>query len=304
LLYTLASGGRLGRKEVTVSKSTPAVKGPRAIHFKTASRMIRRNHKENTTMQKTPAATVSAGPVTPMIVGPDKDRKDVYILSGLVFFLAIVLAAFWYYSQADEAAHSIHSAEAFNSTDVSSGFKTSTDRSPVAVPPAQTTLRATGSMDILHDDIQFEIGRKGLSDDGKAALQRHADFLKHEPDWGILLQGYTDQQGSMSFNKILGQKRAETVKQHLIALGVPESSIRTVSLGEEGALCIDHSDICRRINRRVHLEMRKVGQEHLLVPTVAVELATELEGTGPMSETFQLSPADLEGTILEPTAGD
>src|SRR5687768_14326193 len=151
LLYTLASGGRLGRKEVTVSKSTPAVKGPRAIHFKTASRMIRRNHKENKTMQKTPAATVSAGPVTPMIVGPDKDRKDVYILSGLVFFLAIVLAAFWYYSQADEAAHSTHSAEAFNSTDVSSGFKTSTDRSPgsspVAVPPAQTTLRATGSTD-------------------------------------------------------------------------------------------------------------------------------------------------------------
>jgi peptidoglycan-associated lipoprotein len=269
--------------------------------------MTRRNHKENTTMQKTPAATVNAGPVTPMIVGPDKDRKDVYILSGLVFFLAIVLAAFWYYSQADEAAHSIHSSEAFDSTDVSSGFKTSTDRSPdsppVAAAPAQTILRAIGSTDILHDDIQFEIGRKGLSDDGKAALQRHADFLKQEPDWGILLQGYTDQQGSMSFNKILGQKRAETVKQHLIVLGVPESSIRTVSLGEEGALCIDHSDICRRMNRRVHLEMRKVGQEHLLIPTVAVEPATEQEGTGPTSETFQPS-ADLEGAILEPTAGD
>ena len=57
-------------------------------------------------MQKTPTATVSAGPVTPTIAGPDKDMKDVYILSGLVFFLAVVVAAFWYYSQADEAAHS------------------------------------------------------------------------------------------------------------------------------------------------------------------------------------------------------
>ena len=37
-------------------------------------------------MQKTPTATVSAGPVTPTIAGPDKDMKDVYILSGLVFF--------------------------------------------------------------------------------------------------------------------------------------------------------------------------------------------------------------------------
>ena len=63
-------------------------------------------------MQKSPTATVSAGPVAPTIMGPEKDMKDVYILSGLVGFLAIVVAAFWYYSQADEAAHSNRSAEA------------------------------------------------------------------------------------------------------------------------------------------------------------------------------------------------
>ena len=143
---------------------------------------------------------------------------------------------------------------------------------------------ATRSTDILHDDIHFEIGRKGLSDDGKAALQRHAEFLTSERDWGILLQGYTDQQGSMSFNKILGMKRAETVKQHLIALGVPESSIRTVSLGEEGALCIDNSDVCRRMNRRVHVEMRKIGQEHMVVTPVAPETAAD-----PFSNNLDLS---------------
>lgn len=79
----------------------------------------------------------------------------------------------------------------------------------------------------------------------------------------------------MRFNKILGMKRAETVKQQLIALGVPETSIRTVSLGEEGALCIDTSDICRAMNRRVHLEMRKVGLEHLVVSTPVVETTTD-----------------------------
>lgn len=266
-------------------------------------------------MQKTPTATVSAGPVTPTIAGPDKDMKDVYILSGLVFFLAVVVAAFWYYSQADEAAHSNRSTEALNGAQVSQVFKTPTDNVPVAasVPATQVVAAplTTRSTDILHDDIHFEIGRKGLSDDGQAALQRHAEFLKSEPDWGILLQGYTDQQGSMSFNKILGLKRAETVKQQLIALGVPETSIRTVSLGEEGALCIDNSDICRRMNRRVHLEMRKIGQQHLVLPTIAVEtmtdrldaggdLSTETEETGSISE--NLLPADSESaeTILEP----
>ncbi len=259
-------------------------------------------------MQKAPTATVSAGPVTPTIIGPDKDVKDVYILSGLVFFLAVVIAAFWYYSQADEMAHSTRSTEALNSAQVSQVLKDSTDSAPVSAPMPTTHVEeaplATRSTNILHDDIQFEIGRKGLSDDGKAALQRHAEFLKSEPDWGVLLQGYTDQQGSMSFNKILGMKRAETVKQQLIALGVPESSIRTVSLGEEGALCIDNSDVCRQLNRRVHLELRKIGQEHMVIPAVATEavsdpflneldLSTESGTTDPTSESLPSSdPAE------------
>ncbi len=230
-------------------------------------------------MQKSPTATVSAGPVAPVIIGPDRDMKDVYILSGLVVFLAVVVAAFWYYSQADEAAHSNRSSEALDNTQVSQVLKDSTDKVTVSttipITHVETAPVASRSTDILHDDIHFEIGRKGLSDDGKAALQRHAEFLKNEPDWGVLLQGYTDQQGSMSFNKILGMKRAETVKQQLISLGVPESAIRTVSLGEEGALCIDQSDVCRQMNRRVHMELRKIGQDHMVIPAVASEAVTD-----------------------------
>jgi peptidoglycan-associated lipoprotein len=267
-------------------------------------------------MHKTPTATASAGPVTPAIIGPDKDPKDIYILSGLVCFLAIVLGAFWYYSHVDEAAHSNRSSEELNSADLSQALKIPTDRVPFSAPApvalVEAAQLAARSTDILHDDIQFEIGRKGLSDDGKAALQRHAEFLKNQPDWGILLQGYTDQQGSMSFNKVLGMKRAETVKQALMAMGVPERSIRTVSLGEEGALCIDTSDVCRRMNRRVHVEIRKVGQGHLVIPTLAVEpandpleagidLSTEAEGNGWNGEPPSPSDAEPAETVLEPT---
>jgi hypothetical protein len=74
-------------------------------------------------MQKAPLASVNAGPVTPTIIGPDRDMKDVYIMSGLVLFLAVVVSAFWYYSQADEAAHSNPSEEALNSTQVAQVLK-------------------------------------------------------------------------------------------------------------------------------------------------------------------------------------
>ena len=223
-------------------------------------------------MHKTPAASVSSGQVAPTIMGPDKDFKEIYIVSGLVLFLAVIVAAFWYYSQPGEATHSNGTVESFSGAQISQVPTGRADIMPVGALVSTAHIEATPvaarTTDVLHDDIFFEIGRKGLSDDGRAALLRHAEFLKSEPGWGILLQGYTDQQGPMNYNRILGLKRAETVKQHLITLGVPQASIRTVSLGEEGALCIDTSDFCRRINRRVHLEFRKVGQEHMILPAV------------------------------------
>jgi peptidoglycan-associated lipoprotein len=67
----------------------------------------------------------------------------------------------------------------------------------------------------------------------------------------------------------LGLKRAETVKAELLNAGVDEHRMKMMSLGEEGVLCVDTSDICRHVNRRVHLEIRKFGQEHMAAPAAA-----------------------------------
>ena len=123
--------------------------------------------------------------------------------------------------------------------------------------------------DIIHSDVYFETGRKGLTDEAKAQLAAQADLLKLNQDYAVLIQGYTDQQGSATYNKKLGMKRAETVKQELLNGGVAEHQMKVVSLGEDGVLCVDNSDVCRHLNRRVHLDIRKIGQEHLVIPTVA-----------------------------------
>lgn len=256
-------------------------------------------------MQKAPTASVSSGPVAPTIIGPDRDMKEMYMVSGLVFFLAVVVAAFWFYSQSDEVAHTNRATNSLTNTQIATTLNAQTDAAstPASVPATliEGIPVATRSSDVLHDDIFFEINRKGLTDDGKAALQRHAEFLKNESDWGVLVQGYTDQQGSMSFNKILGLKRAETVKQHLMTLGVPETAIRTVSLGEEGALCIDNSDTCRRTNRRVHLELRRIGQEHMVIPAIAPPalMDTTPDSVDAISQTDD-SPV-AEDSLLEST---
>jgi outer membrane protein OmpA-like peptidoglycan-associated protein len=72
------------------------------------------------------------------------------------------------------------------------------------------------------------------------------------------VQGYADRQGPAGYNRHLAERRATTVKQFLVELGVPETSIRVVTIGPEGALCEEPTAECMQLNRRVHLEVRKL----------------------------------------------
>lgn len=220
-------------------------------------------------MQKPTPSQVASGAIAPAIVGPSKDMKDVYIVAGVVLILAVIIGAFWVYSPPGESITTPGASDKLNPAQASSSLKTT---APPLPEPATSIPLAASTPDVFHTDISFEVGRRGLTDEGRTLLQQQAEFLKSNPDYGVLVQGYTDQQGSASYNKALGLKRAETVKTALLNAGVDEHRMKVVSLGEEGMPCADASDICRRMNRRVHLEIRKIGREHMAVsaaPTAA-----------------------------------
>jgi peptidoglycan-associated lipoprotein len=229
-------------------------------------------------------------------VGPDKGAKEVYVLGGLVLSLAIVIGVFWYYSGQDQSFLSKSPAETLTNAQVTNVLKNSTTPTVEPIVHNQIVPASSYKSDSIHTDIYFEVGRKGLTDDAKAILGTQADLAKNDPDLGILVQGYTDQQGSASYNKKLGLMRAEKVKEYLVGLGVSDQVIKVVSLGKDGVLCLDTSDVCRNMNRRVHLEMRKIGQEHMILPTVAAEPKT----TEPIqSADDQNSNADDHGSLAE-----
>lgn len=233
-------------------------------------------------MQQGPSQ-VSSGTIAPTVMGPQRDNKDVMILAGLILFLGGLLAAAWYYGQAGDQVQITPATEKVDNANVSEILKKAsalnqaevspTDSSPVAAP-------AASNPEVIHSDILFEVGRKGFGDEGKAQLAALADMLKQHEEYGVLIQGYTDQQGSVRYNKHLGLQRAETVKAELVKAGIAEHRLKVVSLGEEGVLCVDASEVCRRINRRAHLEIRKIGQEHMAVPAVAATTATDSPEAG------------------------
>jgi peptidoglycan-associated lipoprotein len=223
-------------------------------------------------MSKGPSQ-ISSGNIAPAIVGPGKD-KDVFVVAGLVVSLAAVIGAFWYYSGLDQSLASKTPAETLTGSQVTNVLKSTT---PLVEPVVSRTIIpvSIAKTDSIHTDIYFEVGRKGLADEAKKLIQEQAAFLKNDANLGVLVQGYTDQQGSANYNMKLGMKRAETVKTELMNAGVAEHQIKTVSLGKDGVLCIDNSDVCRQMNRRVHLEIRTIGQEHMVAPTVATTPAVD-----------------------------
>ena len=243
-------------------------------------------------MQKGPSQITSSS-IAPSISGPRKD-KDVLVVSGLIVSLAAVIGAFWYYSSTEQTA----GQEQLNGSQVSEALrKTEPAVTPVSLSTSKTDEArvVTTKPGVLHTDLYFEIGRKGLTDEARSLLHAQASILKQDGNLGVLVQGYTDQQGSASYNMTLGMKRAETVKTELINAGVAEHQIKTVSLGEDGVLCLDTSDVCRQMNRRVHLEIRPIGEEHMRAPVVATTPMPD--ASLPMTEAGLSTEAD--GSLID-----
>ena len=135
-----------------------------------------------------PSSPVSSGNISPAIVGPSKDTKEVYLIGGLVAVIAIVIGAFWYYSGQDQPYILKTQSEPLTNAQVTHVLKTSMTP-PVEPIVHSQTLPVSNKSNSIHTDIYFEVGRKGLTDDAKAILATQADLAKNDPDLGILIQG-------------------------------------------------------------------------------------------------------------------
>ena len=220
----------------------------------------------------------------------------------------------WFYSQ-DLAVSSARSNDQLTDNQVATILQHRNATNPASEPLTKAVVTGSAGTigDIAHSDIYFEVGRKGLTDEAKSILTVQAEVLKKDPDWGLLVQGYTDQQGSVSYNNKLGLMRAEKVKEYLVGQGVSDQVIKVVSLGKDGVLCLDSSDVCRNMNRRVHLEIRKIGKDHMILPTVATEPKTtepiqsaddqnaNTDGHGSIADNLLPSLADPSAT--DPASG-
>jgi peptidoglycan-associated lipoprotein len=105
-------------------------------------------------------------------------------------------------------------------------------------------------------DVYFDYDQYDVREDARATLSRNADALKSIiadfPGASITVEGHADERGSAEYNLGLGDRRASSVQEFLVQLGVPKDRLRTVSYGKERPQCTDSNESCWQQNRRAH----------------------------------------------------
>lgn len=102
-------------------------------------------------------------------------------------------------------------------------------------------------------DAFYSYDESTLSSDAQAALTASANWLKQNPQYNLLIEGHCDERGTEQYNLALGDRRASSAKDFIVALGVDGNRIRTVSYGEERPFDPGHDEAAWAKNRRAHL---------------------------------------------------
>lgn len=100
------------------------------------------------------------------------------------------------------------------------------------------------------DTVYFATDQSQLETEGLKVLERQAQWLKRYPDVGVTIEGHCDERGTREYNLALGNRRAEEVKQILVAQGVAPQRIATISYGKEHPAVLGSDEAAWAQNRR------------------------------------------------------
>jgi outer membrane protein OmpA-like peptidoglycan-associated protein len=109
-------------------------------------------------------------------------------------------------------------------------------------------------------DVLFETGKADLKGAATADLAKLTAFLTQNPDRSLVIEGHTDSVGSESYNQVLSQNRANSVKAFLLNQGVASNRITAFGKGESSPVASNDSSSGRQMNRRVEVIIATPGQ--------------------------------------------
>jgi peptidoglycan-associated lipoprotein len=105
-------------------------------------------------------------------------------------------------------------------------------------------------------DVFFAYDSFAISEEGRQAVARNAEWIKSNPGAQLKVEGHCDERGTSAYNLVLGEKRAKSVRNYLVELGVSAKQLSVVSYGKERPACTEHAESCYSQNRRGHVVVK------------------------------------------------
>ena len=127
----------------------------------------------------------------------------------------------------------------------SNGAGTTAAKPAGIVPGSQADFVAN-----VGDRVFFGFDKSDLAPEARQQLTAWVAFLKKYPQDNLTVEGHADERGTREYNIALGEKRANSVKEFLVAQGVQASRLKTVSYGKERPAVLGSNETAWAQNRR------------------------------------------------------
>jgi len=102
------------------------------------------------------------------------------------------------------------------------------------------------------DRVYFDTDKFTVRGDAAPVLDAEASWLRRYPSVRVRIEGNADERGTREYNFALGGRRANSIKEYLVAHGVEPGRIDTVSYGKERPIDPGESEDAWAKNRNGH----------------------------------------------------
>jgi len=124
-------------------------------------------------------------------------------------------------------------------------------------PVAPITKEAQAELDAYAKTIYFNSGKSTFKGGVRPKLDAIYEIMVKFPNANFSIDGHTDSQGSATLNKKLSQRRADAVKDYLIAKGLSSVRLSSYGFGEDYPIDTNKTAAGRAHNRRVEIRLIK-----------------------------------------------
>ena len=106
-----------------------------------------------------------------------------------------------------------------------------TPREPGVIDNEAGMYNGRAMVEGILQNVYFKFDSYSIASAERSKLQSAADYLQANPQDGLLIEGHCDWHGTADYNLALGDRRAKSIRDYLITLGVGENRIETLSKG-------------------------------------------------------------------------